>query len=181
LQDDKRRRLRFTAPSEAEDLQIREGLTRYISKKAVNQLLEGQYLVIGKGRRNEVFLLSPALKDLYQQMQPQHPYFVGIFLGELRKQEFHPSLHVLPRLADAAKSPAKVIATSKGEQRFLYGHSLNTSDLQGKIPESGETKKVLVVNDRQEGIGYGQLMKTAAGEGVLKNELDLGWYLRRGR
>lgn len=181
MQDGKRRRLRFSAPSEAEDLQIREGLATYMSKEAVSQLLEGKDLVIGKGRRNEVFLLSLALKELYHQVQPQHPYFVGLFLGELRKQEFHPSLHVLPHLADAAKSSVKIIATSKGEQRFLYGHSLNTSDMQGKIPESRETKKVLVVNDREEGIGYGQLMKTAKGDAGLKNELDLGWYLRRGR
>jgi ribosome biogenesis protein Nip4 len=175
LQVDKRRRLRFNAPSEAEGLQIREGLTTYISKEAVSQLLKGQWLVIGHGRRNEVFLLSPALKELYQRVQPQHPYFVGVFLGE------HPSLHVLPRLANAAKAQAKVIATSKGEQRFLYGHSLNTSDLQEKIPDFGELKKILVVNDREEGLGYGQLTKPATGESVLKNELDLGWYLRRGR
>jgi ribosome biogenesis protein Nip4 len=174
-------RLTFVIPTQVEEACIREGLAMYISDKAVTQLIKDSHLVIGKGRRQEVFLLSENLWNLYQQVQPQHPYFVGLFLGELKGTTFHPSLHVVHRLADAVKPSAKVIALSKGEQRFLYGRSLEPQEFQSEKPSLDQTRKVLVVNNQQEGLGYGELMKTPDGDVVVKNRLDLGWYLRRGQ
>jgi ribosome biogenesis protein Nip4 len=174
-------RLTFVTPTPAEEANIREGLATYISDKAVDQLIKDLHLVIGKGRRQEVFLLSPNLWKLYQQVQPQHPYFVGLFLGELKGPNFHPSLHVIHRLADTVKPVSKVITLSKGEQRFLYGRSLAVQEVQSEKLDRDQPRKVLVVNDQGEGLGYGELMKTSAGDMVVKNRLDLGWYLRRGQ
>ncbi len=181
MQDDQTSRLIFATPSAEEEQQIREGLASYIPEEAVNLFLAGQHLIIGKGRRHEVFLLSEALWKLYQQIQPQHPYFIGLFLGELKESALQPSLHILHRLADVVKPSAKVVAVSKGEQRFLFGHSLESQEFQVNIPDSGGTKKVLVMNSQGEGLGYGQVVKTSAGKVSLNNRVDLGWYLRRGR
>jgi ribosome biogenesis protein Nip4 len=174
-------RLTFVTPTPGEEACIREGFAAYISDKAVDQLIIGQHLVIGKGRRQEVFLLSAKLWKLYQQVQPQHPYFVGLFLGELKEPNFYPSLHVVHRLADAVKPSAKVITLSKGEQRFLYGRSLEPQEFQSEKPDLDQPRKALVVNNEQEGLGYGELSKTPSGDVVVKNRLDLGWYLRRGQ
>ena len=174
-------RLTFVLPTPAEEACIREGFATLISDTAIDQLIMDSHLIIGKGRRQEVFLLSANLWTLYQQVQPQHPYFVGLFLGELKGSSFHPSLHVVHRLADVVKSSAKVIALSKGEQRFLYGHSIEPQEFQGKSTDIDQSRKVIVVNNQQEGLGYGELTKTPTGEVIVKNRLDLGWYLRRGQ
>ena len=174
-------RLIFVLPTPAEEAHIREGFATYISDTAVDQLIVDSHLVIGKGRRQEVFLLSASLWKLYQQVQPQHPYFVGLFLGELKESSFHPSLHVIHRLADAVKSAAQVIALPKGEQRFLYGRSLEPQEFQSEPLDMNQDQKVVVVNNEREGLGYGELTKTPAGDVVVKNRLDLGWYLRRGQ
>ena len=181
MQDDKTDRLIFTSPSGEEEQTIQKGLAEYIPVDSASQLLMEQHLVIGKGRRQEVFLLSPTLWKLYRQVHPNHPYFIGLFLGELKDGIFEPSLHILHRLADAVKSSAKVVALSKGEQRFLYGHNLKSKEVQSDIHDMAVEKKVLVVNQQTEGLGYGFLMKTRTRENVVKNRLDLGWYLRRGR
>jgi ribosome biogenesis protein Nip4 len=181
LPDGKTGRLVFTLPSAEEEQHIREGLASYIPEKAVNQLLLERQLVIGKGRRYEVFLLSPVLWHLYQQAQPQNPYFIGLFLGELKTGTLQPSLHVLHRLADAVKPSVKVSASSKGEQKFVYGHSLEAQEFTQEVTGADEPKQVLVVNQRGEGLGYGQIIKAPTGEQLLKNQLDLGWYLRRGQ
>ncbi|MHA2406342.1 MAG: NIP7 pre-PUA domain-containing protein [Candidatus Hermodarchaeia archaeon] len=181
MPNEKTGRLTFVTPTPAEDACIRDGLAVYISNKAVAQLITDSHLVIGKGRRQEVFLLSGNLWNLYQQVQPQHPYFIGLFLGELKGTNFHPSLHVVHRLADAVKPSTKVIALSKGEQRFLYGRPLESQEFQSENPNLDQIQKVLVVNSQQEGLGYGELMKTPSGDVVVKNRLDLGWYLRRGQ
>jgi ribosome biogenesis protein Nip4 len=88
---------------------------------------------------------------------------------------------VIHRLADTVKPVSKVITLSKGEQRFLYGRSLAVQEVQSEKLDRDQPRKVLVVNDQGEGLGYGELMKTSAGDMVVKNHLDLGWYLRRGQ
>ncbi len=181
MQDGKTGRLVFGPPSGEEEQQIRNGLAIYLADKVIKQLLKGKHLLIGKGRRLEVFLVSKALWDLHLKVQPQHPYFIGLFLGELKDGVLHPSLHSLHRLADGAKPSAKVVASSKGEQRFLYGRDLELQEFQDKGSDSETSKKVLVVNVQADGLGFGQIVKNPAGDMILKNRLDLGWYLRRGR
>ena len=181
MPDEKAGRLTFITPTPEEEGCIREGFAEYISDKAVDQLINGQHLVIGKGRRQEVFLLSRSLWQLYQQIQPHHPYFAGLFLGELKGANFHPSLHVVHRLADTVKPSAKAITLPQGEQRFLYGRALEPQEFHAEEPDLDQARKVLVVNSQQEGLGYGELLKTPAGDVVVKNRLDLGWYLRRGQ
>ena len=169
----------YGPPSNEEEQQIRNSLSMYLTDAAVDQMLSENQLVIGKGRRHEVFLISASLWEIFQKVQPQHPYFLGIFLGELKEKSLQPSLHFLHRLSNDPRPSAKVIVLPKGEQQFLYGHSLGEDEFQGEVLE--ESKKVVVMNGQEEGLGYGQLVKTATGKLRLKNRLDLGWYLRRGR
>ncbi len=180
MQNGKTSRLIFGPPSEEETRQIRQGLVPFISEEAVNRLLEKNRLLLGRGRRNEVFVVSSPLWKLYEQVLPRHPYFIGIFLGELRKGELLPSLHVLNYLSSNIRPEAKILADDKGEQRFLYGHSLATSEFVGQDLSSVKSGSVVVLNAKGEGLGYGHLTKSGV-KTQVKNRLDLGWYLRRGR
>ena len=58
MSDEKTHRLTFETPTAEEERQIRQGLNEYVPEKVVNHLLENARLVIGKGRRQEVFLIS---------------------------------------------------------------------------------------------------------------------------
>lgn len=175
-------RLTFTRPSAAEEKQILQGLADYIPEKAVKQFLKKYHLLLAKGRRVEVYLLSSAVWDLYQQIQSyRHPYFLGLFLGELSQGTLQPSLHVLANLAESLKDSVRVVTNQDGEQRFLYGHQLESQHIMQLPSNVNKMTKLLVVNEHDEGLGYGQLKTTQTGEPSIKNKRDLGWYLRRGR
>ena len=175
-------RLTFTPPSAAEVDQIQQGLAEYIPEKAVKQFLKKYHLLLAKGRRVEVYLLSSALWDLYQQIQShRHPYFLGLFLGELSQGTLQPSLHVLAHLAESMKDSVKVVTNPDGEQQFLYGHQLESQHIRQLPSNVNKMTKLLVVNEHHEGLGYGQLKTAQTGEPNIKNQRDLGWYLRRGR
>jgi ribosome biogenesis protein Nip4 len=180
LQNGKTSRLIFEPSSEEETWQIRQSLMAFISEEAINRLLEKNHLLLGKGRRTEVFVVSPPLLKLYEQVQPKHPYFIGLFLGELKKGELLPSLHVLHYLSNNINPAAKIVTTPNGEQRFLYGRSLESHEFVSHDLSSKELKPIIVVNDKKEGLGFGHLGKSGAKVHV-KHRLDLGWYLRRGR
>lgn len=179
MQNGKGRRLIFSHPSAEEERRIRIGLAEYISEQSVKQLLANQHIIIARGRRQEVYILTSELRRLYKQIQSlRHPYFVGRFLGELTKTGLKPSLHILHTLGDAVRETARVITTLKGEQRFLYGQALEKQHLKDWPANSEQEKKVLVVNEQGDALGYGSL--TLTGRISVKNQQDLGWYLRRG-
>jgi ribosome biogenesis protein Nip4 len=180
LQNGKTSRLTFASPSEEEAQQIRQGLGVFITDEAVDRLLGENNLLLGKGRRIEIFLVTTPLWKLYEKVQPRHPYFIGLFVGELRNAEFLPSLHILHYLTNNIKPSVKIVADAKGEQRFLYGQTLETQEFESEGPEPEVPRRVIVVNNKDEGVGYGRLTKTK-GKVQVKPRLDLGWYLRRGQ
>jgi len=172
--------LTYDNPTAEEKRRIIEGLKHFLPPAAVADLLQDRHLIVARGKRLEVFLLSPPLWRLYRMVRAhRHPYFVGLYLGELRGKSFEPSLHILHHLANVVKEEAKITLTRKGEQRFLYGHSLNRDHLMSVPTTSWRRQPVLVVNTRGEGLGYGYLARSK-GKNILKNRVDLGWYLRRG-
>ncbi|MFX1565765.1 MAG: NIP7 N-terminal domain-related protein [Promethearchaeota archaeon] len=180
MQNGKTRRLTYTPANSTETQLIQKGLATYIPEDGVQQLFSGKHLIIGKGRRHEVFLITDLLWELFHNVKPQHPYFIGLFLGELKGHEFQPSLHILQRLADEVKPAVKAILTPSGEQQFLYGHSVEAQEFASEPHQQEETNTVIVVNTAGDGLGYGIVKKTPK-RTLLKNLLDLGWYLRRGQ
>lgn len=182
MQNDQKRQLIFTIPSDEEKDQLRTGLAAYVSEKAAAKLIARHHIVLSKGRRTEVYLLTPKLWQLFQQIGSQrHPYFLGLFLGELTKTGFRPSLHILPHLTVNLKPSVKVIVNDEGEQRFLYGRTLTDQHFKHGFSEQATDEPVVIVNRNNEGLGYGRLTLTRTNKLTVNNQLDLGWYLRRGR
>lgn len=150
--------------------------------KEVTHFLQGKHLLVGRGRRHEVYLLSGALLKLYQTISShRHPYFIGLFLGELEGETLEPSLHILQRLTTKAKEKAVVKVTNEGEQRFLYGHNLISNHLQDPSSVAHIEGRTIIINQRGEGLGYCVIAMKRTQTPVLKSRKDLGWYLRRGR
>ncbi|MDO8056434.1 MAG: hypothetical protein Q6361_06190 [Candidatus Hermodarchaeota archaeon] len=182
MQARKTRSLTYNHPTEEEVHQIQESLSQYIPKKAITDLFENKQLLVGRGRRNEVFLVSSAVWSLYQQIQPtRNPYFLGQFLGELTPTHFRPSLQMLPFLVRKGTDSVKVVVTETGEQRFLYGQSLTENHLAKKALDLKENQRILIVNEQGGGLGFGQVKHISTTGVTITNQQDLGWYLRRGR
>jgi ribosome biogenesis protein Nip4 len=181
LQNDQNRQLTFSAPTREEKRHILEGLTRYLPSSAAKALLKGLHLLVGRGRREEVHALSPPLWKLYNKIRPyRHPYFAGLFLGELRKDEFRPSLHLLPSLVRKAKEGAIINVTSQDEQHFLYGKSVESTRAD-KFPKLEKQEiPVIVLNSQGKGLGFGAIVEIQKDKVRVENHQDIGWYLRRG-
>lgn len=182
MQTRKNRLIIFASPSQKEREYIRQGLARFLPPKGVETLLRDHHLLIGRGRRKEVYLVSTHLWKIYQTIQTyRHPYFIGIFLGDLQANTLIPSLHVLPHLVRFATEDAVVQVTEEGEQHFLYGRHLDLNHLHRLPTTVQESSEVIVVNSEGEGLGYGILHRKGKTLLKLTNKKDLGWYLRRGK
>jgi ribosome biogenesis protein Nip4 len=181
LQTGKDRGLTFTLPTPKEKKRIIDSLQRYMRAEDVSSLLKEKHILILRGRRQEAYLLSDSLWSLYRSLKDwRHPYFIGLFLGEIRDEVLQPSLHVCHRLSVNPVKTATVIVTPQGEQKFLYGKDLEIDYLQTQ-PEGGIVDlEVLVLNQVGEALGYGVIKRVKEGGLKLKNRKDLGWYLRRG-
>jgi ribosome biogenesis protein Nip4 len=144
-------------------------------------LLKDKQIIIVHGRRREAYLLSKALWSLYKSLKEwRHPYFIGLYLGEIHEKTLQPSLHMCHKLSAATISRTAVIVTPQGEQKFLYGKSLESDHLKKHPEEVSDDLEVLVLNQKGEALGFGLLEQGIGGEMKLSNLRDLGWYLRRG-
>ncbi|MFX1562282.1 MAG: hypothetical protein ACFFDP_03130 [Promethearchaeota archaeon] len=182
MQARKGRGLVFEPPTQEEQAWIRQGLIHYMPEKEVDLFLQGKHLLVGRGRRNEVYLLSGALLKLYHTIsRKRHPYFIGLFLGELDGETLDPSLHILQQLTAKAKEKAIVKVTNEGEQRFLYGHNLFSNHVQEPSSLTHIKGRTIIINQLGEGLGYCTIAMERTQKPVLKNRKDLGWYLRRGQ
>lgn len=181
MQTGKGRRLTFELPSPVELRKIIEGLQRFVDPEDIELLLQDKHILISHGRRLEAFLVSKSLWNLYKSLREwRHPYFIGLFLGEIRGKILQPSLHICHRLSAETVNESAVVVTPQGEQLFLYGKDLENNHLRNQ-PEENVNSEVLVLNQQGEGLGFGILEQESGGKMKLRNRKDLGWYLRRGR
>ena len=161
---------------------IQAGLLELLRPDAIEKLLKNGHLLVAHGRRKEVFLLSEVLWELYQTLpKNRHPYFIGLFLGELKTSAFEPSLHSLPILNSLVKDENVIRVTEAGEQHYLYGRDLEQHHLSSVPSTEQPGNSLVVVNSKGDGLGYGTLAIDKIGKVIIRNRIDLGWYLRRGK
>lgn len=127
--------------------------------------------------RKKFFLAGDELVDLMgkiKQKEGLEPESIGIFLGEIVRKEFKPSLALLELLAK--HSDRKVFVDDKAEWLFLCEKDIFKSSV---IKCNAKTGLVLVQNKDDENLGYGKLVRR--GMVSVKNILDRGDFLRRER
>ncbi len=181
MQTGKGHRLVFEPPTSTELRIILESFQRFMNPSDIRLLLKDKRILIVRGRRLEVYLVSNTLWNLYTSVKEwRHPYFIGLFLGEIRGKILQPSLHVCHRLSSKPVSEAVVVVTPQGEQRFLYGKNLENNHLEKQPKEEIANLEVIVLNRQGEGLGFGKLKQESGEKITLQNRKDLGWYLRMG-
>jgi len=163
------------AAEEKKIKQLAESRLRGISK-----LFDDKHVVIAEGERKEIFLVSAALFKAYKQMKSKHPFSLGLFFGELNGSELK---FGLPAIEEYAKlsSYHKVIVHKNAEQKFLFGRNLHSEVIVSydKALKLGDT--AVICNQNNEALGLGIVtgdFKSEKRTQVIKNMMDLGWYLR---
>jgi len=118
------------------------------------------------------FFVKDELKALKDKIDLE-PFSVGLLIGELKDNKFVPSLALLDILCKY--SDTKVYLNKKGQEMFLYGRDVFEENI---IKGSKKDGVVLVQNENDENLGYGELIIKSKKK-LLKNILDKGDYLRR--
>lgn len=121
------------------------------------------------------FFVPDILKEIRIETKPAS---IGLFLGEMKKGKFSPSLALLDIMAKTSNE--KIVVKDIGEMDFLYGKDLRKRHIKNIAGEKKVGFLKLIVNDKNECLGYGKIVKELNSVGVVvKNILDKGDYLRR--
>ncbi len=120
--------------------------------------------------RSRFFLADRELIELKNRIRDE-PFAFGTFLGEINENKFKPSIALLDNIS--MLSDKKVFVNAKAEWLFLCGRDVFR---QGIVKNNVNEGLVLVQNEKDENLGYGEF---SVGKVAIKNLLDRGDFLRR--
>lgn len=177
--------IKFRKATMEEVSKIRETLREWTGRDVYREITSRKVVIVGEGKINEIFLVPIEVYDILNRTKNiRMPYYLGLFFGEI-DGEFKISLEGLWLISRYSKEKG-IIVSEKGEQLFLYGRDV----LEESIIEVGSSvragKKVIVFNKFYEPLGLGVMVKrsdkrTGKPKVIIKNILDRGWYLRKGK
>jgi ribosome biogenesis protein Nip4 len=141
---------------------------KQFTKDEVNELNNAEKI----GRN--YFYLGNELKELKDSIKLE-PHSAGLPLGQIKNNKFMPSIALLDILNNYTDK--KVFVNKKGETVFLYGKDVFAENFDKCDTGEGFC---LVLNEKNEVLGYGELIKKEKNK-LLLNLLDRGDFLRRER
>ncbi|MFP4112111.1 MAG: hypothetical protein ACLFPQ_01355 [Candidatus Woesearchaeota archaeon] len=117
---------------------------------------------------NKYFLIDAKAKKLKENIS-RSVFSAGLFMGEIKKQEFIPSLALIDKLSTFSEN--KVFVDKKAEWLFLCGRDIFEKSVHDS---EGERGIVFVQNLKDENLGLGKFEKKE-----VTNIIDKGYYLRK--
>ena len=142
-------------------------------------------LMIGKWK--EILLVTNQMVKIFQEIKNyRNPYFMGVHLGDIKRNKFKISLEGITLIAHHIDD--KSILSESGEKKVLYGRDLTKRDLY-YIPKQIKTDDLsILINRNEEALALGKYLFNRKKIGtlgdkdkIIKNVIDKGWYLRRGK
>lgn len=140
--------------------------------KEIKEIFRDKVMVVSIGGRKEVFITTSTVYDVLEKMK-MNPYFLGLYIGELKGKRFLLGLEGGSLLAPI--STKKVIVGEAVEQLVLYGRDVFINSIHEAYPGMKKGDRCLILNRRGEFLAVGRVE-----EKIIKNLLDRGWYLRKG-
>ena len=146
----------------------------------ISDVTKGKEIIIASGVNRELYLVTHEMLEFFRRMNnKRRVIMLGDFFGT-KSKVFTPSFSTLEKYARASKR--KVVVNSKGEQTFLYGFNLERKFLKSFDSSIRMDDYVVICNENNEALGFGiviaDLNTKELEQKVVKNVLDLGWYLR---
>jgi 60S ribosome subunit biogenesis protein NIP7 len=166
---------------------VRDRLKSSLKFEAFDDVIMPFRIIIAEGEWKEVLLISEAMHIVFFEFKEfRQPYFMGIHLGDIKKNNFKISLEGITLIANHIKE--KTILSVSGEKRVLYGRDLSKDNLASIPAGIQENDKSILINENGEVLALGkylfnrdQIEKSKGNQVVVKNIMDKGWYLRKGK
>ena len=177
----------FRELHEKEKNALQEALSFWVPIEKENEILKGHKFYVGEGRWKELFITNNKVKALLDKNPDINPYSIGLGFGEFRDNGFILSLSAASMIAKFSDRSIKV--NEKAESLFLYRRNILCQSILEINNDLKIDEKVLVVNEHSDFLGIGQLKITPSRvflekyeqQLAIKNLMDLGWYLRKGK
>ena len=75
---------------------IQSALDGLFGENITKKLIQNKKLIVAEGKWTEIFLVSTELLEIFEKIHDKkQPYFLGLFLGELRNKRFKLSLEAV--------------------------------------------------------------------------------------
>ena len=144
-------------------------------------------IILATGKRIELFLVTDELISVFTKIQgKRNPYCLGVYFGDLLNNEL--LLSIEGATLCSPHTNQKVVVSDKGEQAVLYGRDIQRSFVRKFPLLIVRSQKVIITNDLGEVLALGSALVSGeefngAPENslIVKNIIDRGWYLRKGR
>ncbi|MFW9922129.1 MAG: PUA domain-containing protein [Candidatus Thorarchaeota archaeon] len=162
-------------------------ITYWLSNDLAKKFLENKYFIIGEGKWREIFLVNKETYDLFTTESLLPPYSIGLGFGEFKGNNLLLGLGGLYLLSEITKK--KITISEDAEQLFLYSRNIFGDSIIECTGSYEKGVKVLVVNQKKDVLGIGKFeidsdeIKNPENKQreIVKNLIDLGWYLRKGK
>ena len=177
----------YREPTQAEAETIRDSLLYWIDEEKFQLINEKHHFIIGDGNWKEVFITNKTTSAFITKKEPISPYSIGLGIGEIKKNDL-----LLTLSGGYFVSPytdKKVIINPDSEQLFLYKRDIHCKSIISIKQGLSRNDKVLVTNTSNDYLGLGKILLSISDfndpkkedEVAIKNLIDLGWYLRKGK
>ena len=177
----------YREPTSAEMKNIQIVLSDWVEKAKLKVINENYQFIIGEGNWKEVFISNSTTSTIIKTFKDITPYSVGLGLGEIKNEEFLLSLSGGQFIFDY--SDKKVTINPEAEQLFLYKRDIHCKSIITIKNEFSPEDKVLITNSNDDYLGLGKIILPISeirnpkniDVVAIKNIIDLGWYLRKGK
>ena len=149
--------------------------------KGISKLFKDMKIIFSEGERKEIFLVSEKLFDTYKKIKKKkHPFSIGFYFGEVDKGEIKFSFESIDKYAKYSDFH-KIVINRKFEQKFLHGRNPHNQSVVSYDTNLKKGDTAIICNSLNEALGMGVVTGDFDSKKriqVVKNIMDLGWFLR---
>ncbi len=177
----------YREPSEYEMQIILDAILEWVEKDILHKITNKYHFIIGEGNWKEIFITNTSTANTIRNLNKITPYSIGLGIGEIRNDEFLFSLSGGGFIFDYSNK--KAIINIDAEQLFLYKRDIHCKSITSIKEGLLQGDKVLIANSNNDYLGLGKIVLPISeiknpqneDEVAIKNIIDLGWYLRKGK
>jgi 60S ribosome subunit biogenesis protein NIP7 len=179
--------LQFREINAEEASLIKDHLLSSLRLREFEKIIGPFKIIVAEGNWKEILLVSDKLFEVFQEfIDSRNPYSMGIHLGDIAKNKFKISLEGITLISEYCEE--KTILSSAGEKKVLYGRNLTKVDVSFFPSQIQKNDMSILINGDGEVLALGKYLvnkeeieKLEKNEIIIKNIMDKGWYLRKGK
>ncbi|NVM56404.1 MAG: hypothetical protein HWN66_22085 [Candidatus Helarchaeota archaeon] len=179
--------LKFQKITPGEYKLVKDQLVNSFKLQKFETIIAPFEIILAVGKWKEVLLVTDQLSRVFQEFKDyRNPYAMGIHFGDITRNKFRISLEGITLIAKHVEE--KTILTDSGEKKVLYRRDLTKEDLQYIPPSIQKNDLSILTNENGEVLALGKYLinldeiKTSSrNRKIVKNIIDKGWYLRKGK